>query len=182
MPSKSLSELEEMVGTSRRTVEDLRVEAGKVEEFATTLRNDDPIHRDEAAAEERGYDAIPAPLIFTRIAYFERHRPDGVGNDLGFDLGFDPDNVLHGEQEYEFERPVYVGDELTGTTTLTDVRQSESARNGTMTFAVYETEYRDENDDLVVTERITRIETGGDGGDDGDEAANDEPSDREEDE
>lgn len=168
MPSKPLSELESLVGTSRRTVEDLRVEAGKVEEFATTLRNDDPVHRSETAAEGRGHEAIPAPLIFTRVAYFERHRPDGVGTDLGFDLGFDPDNVLHGEQEYEFERPVYVGDVLTGTTTLTDVRQSEGSRGGTMTFAVYETEYRDRNDDLVVTERITRIETAGsDGSNDG---------------
>jgi peroxisomal enoyl-CoA hydratase 2 len=161
MPSKSLAELEELVGTSVRTVEDLAVEAGKVDELARTLRNEDPIHRDTDAAQERGYEAIPAPLIFTRLAYFERHRPDGIGNDLGFDLGFDQDNVLHGEQEYEFERPVIVGEVLTGTTTLVDVSQKEGGRGGTMTFAVYETEYRDQNGDLVVTERITRIETTG---------------------
>jgi acyl dehydratase len=166
MPSKSLAELEEMVGTSVHTVEDLRVEAGKVDEFATTLRNEDPIHRDEAAAEDRGLEGIPAPLIFTRIAYFDRYRPGDIGNDLGFDLGFDQDNVLHGEQEYEFERPVYVGDVLSGTTTLADVWQSEGGRGGTMTFAVYETEYVDQDDELVATERITRIETGGEGDDD----------------
>lgn len=161
MPSKSLAELEELVGTSVETVTDLRVDRSKVDEFATTLRNDDPIYRDHDAADERGYETIPAPMIFTRIAYFDRYRPGDIGNDLGFDLGFDPDNVLHGEQAYEFERPLYVGDRLTGTTTLTDVRQSEGGRGGTMTFAVYETEYYDEDDELVLTERVTRIETGG---------------------
>jgi len=30
-----------------------------------------------------------------------------------------------------------------------------------MTFAVYETEFRDQDDDLVCTTRLTRIETGG---------------------
>lgn len=163
MPSKSLAELEELVGTSARTVEGLEVEAGKVDELARTLKNEDPIHRDEEAATERGYETIPAPLIFTRLAYFERYRPDGIGNDLGFDLGFDQDNVLHGEQEYEFERPLYVGDVLAGTTTLADVSQKEGREGGLMTFAVYETEYRDEAGELVATERITRIETAGGG-------------------
>lgn len=163
MPSKSLEELEELVGMSIKTVEELRVEAGKVAEFATALRNEDPIHRDDSAAKQRGYETIPAPLIFTRVAYFNRYRPGDIGNDLGFDLGFKQDNVLHGEQEYEFERPVYVGDVLSGTTTLTDVWQSEGSRGGTMTFAVYETEYVDEDRDRVVTERITRIETAGEG-------------------
>lgn len=69
--------------------------------------------------------------------------------------------LVHGEQEYEFERPLEVGDILSGTTTLTDLYQREGSQGGTMTFAVYEAEYRDQNGDLIVTERLTRIETGG---------------------
>ncbi|MCY4729947.1 MaoC family dehydratase N-terminal domain-containing protein [Natronomonas gomsonensis] len=162
MPTKPLSELKAQVGQSVQTVEKLEIEAGKVEEFARAFRDDSSVFRDEEAAQEAGYDSIPAPLTFTRIAYFPRYRPDDIGANLGFDLGLRKENILHGEQEYEYERPPVFGDILSGTTTLVDVYQSEGSRGGTMTFCVYETEYRDQDDQLVLTERLTRIETGGD--------------------
>lgn len=161
MPTKSIDELEEMVGDSVITATDLEVEAGKVDEFARAITDENPVYQDEAVAEERGYDAIPAPLTYTRVAYFPRYRPEGIDEDLGFDLGFQREYVVHGEQEYEFERPVVVGDVLTGTTTLTDLYQREGSRGGTMTFAVFETEYTDQDDETVLVERFTRIETGG---------------------
>lgn len=161
MPEKSLTELEAMVGTTRTTVESFDVEAGKVEEFARAVYDDNPAHRDPEAASEQGHDRIPAPLTFTRVADFPRHRPDDIEGLRGFDLGFDREYVLHGEQSYEFERPVYVGDTLHGETTLTDVYRREGRRGGDMTFAEFETRYVDENDDLVLTERAVSIETGG---------------------
>jgi hydroxyacyl-ACP dehydratase HTD2-like protein with hotdog domain len=54
---------------------------------------------------------------------------------------------------------MYEGDVLTGVTTLSDIYQRDGSRAGTMTFAVLETEYTDEDGDLVVTERRTIIET-----------------------
>ncbi|MFC7318664.1 FAS1-like dehydratase domain-containing protein [Halomarina halobia] len=161
MPSRSLAELEALVGTSVVTAEDLTVEAGKVEEFARAIGDDNPVYREEAVAADRGYDAVPAPLTFTRTTLFPRYRPAGVDSYRGFDLGFDPEYSVHGEQAYEFERPLLVGDVLTGTTTLTDVFRRDGSRGGTMTFAVLETEYRDADGELVVTEEATIIETGG---------------------
>jgi acyl dehydratase len=160
MPTKPLSELKAKVGNSVRTVERVEVEAGKVNEFARALGDENPICRDHDTARDAGYDDIPAPLTFTRIAYFERYRPPGVGADLGFDLGFDQERVLHGDQAYEYERLVVVGDVLWGPMTLIDVYQREGDRGGKMTFAVYETKFRDQDDELVLTERVTRIETG----------------------
>lgn len=158
MPSKSLDALEEQVGRTVTTVEDLVVEPGKVAEFARAIGDDNPAFRDETAAREQGYEAIPAPLTFTRTAYFPRNRPDGVGLDHGFDLGFDRSRVVHGEQEYVYERPLYVGDVLSGETTLTDVYERTDSSGGTMTFAVLETVYRDADGEHVLTERLTRIE------------------------
>lgn len=169
MPTKPIEEIEEQVGTSIQTVEYLRIEAGKVEEFARAIQDDNPAYRDEDAANEQGLDAVPAPLTFTRTSYFPRYRPDGIDADLGFDLGLRSEYVLHGEQEYEYERPIEVGDVLTGTTTLTDIYQREGNQGGMMTFAVYETEFRDQNDDLVCTTRLTRIETSGAIDEEGDE-------------
>lgn len=166
-----MAELKSMVGDSYHVVEGLRIEAGKVNEFARAVHNDNPAHRDEAAAEVQGFESIPAPLTFTRTAFFPRYRPeehtghtrsDRATEDEGlfpFDLGLDWGNTVHGEQEYEFHRPLTVGDELSGEMTLTDVSRRGRESGGEMTFVVYEIQYFDEAGDPVVTERATIIET-----------------------
>ncbi|WP_255152162.1 FAS1-like dehydratase domain-containing protein [Halorarius halobius] len=161
MPRDSLAELQSRVGGSRKTVEGLKIEAGKVKEFARAIKDDNPVFYDEEVAQERGHPAIPAPLTFTRTAYFPRYRASGIGLDFGFDLGMDPEYIVHGEQSYEFSRPAYVGDTLTGVTTFRDVYQRDGSTGGEMTFAVFETEYRDQHGDHVLTEQATRIETDG---------------------
>ena len=158
MPTKPMADLEAMVGDSRVTVENFRIERGKVEEFARAITDPNPVFRDGAVARERGYDRLPAPLTYARVSAFPRYRADGVEGH-GFDFGFEPEYVLHGEQAYEYERPLQVGDVLTGTTTLTAVYQRDGGRAGTMTFVVFETAYRDDADELVLTERATVIET-----------------------
>lgn len=160
MPEKSLTELKEIVGESRVTVEKFTIEAGKIAEFAAALRSEDTVYRDGDEATERGFTSIPAPLTFTEVRRHSHNRPadfdaDGI---QGFDLGFDDERTVHGEQAYEYERQPQVGDTLTGTTTLTDVSQRQG--DGTMlTFANLRTEYRTDDGELVLTERLTAIET-----------------------
>ncbi|MFB6172815.1 MAG: MaoC family dehydratase N-terminal domain-containing protein [Haloarculaceae archaeon] len=167
MPTIPFEELEAKVGESAVTVEDFHIEAGKVEEFARAIKDDNPAFRDEAAADEQGFDAVPAPLTFTRVSTFPRYR---AIEGRGIEIGFQQEYAIHGEQSYEYERPLEVGDVLTGTTTLVDVYERDGGRGGTMTFAILETEYHDQDGDLVLTEQSTVIETGGaidpDGGDD----------------
>ena len=162
-----MEELEDLVGTSVVTVEDFAVEAGKVEEFARAVKDDNPAHRDAEAAAEQGFDRIPAPLTFERVSSFPRYK---AVEGRGIDIGFQQEYSIHGEQSYEIERPMQVGDVLTGTTTLTDVYERDGRRGGTMTFAELETEYTDQDGETVMTASATVIETGGaidpEGGDD----------------
>jgi len=147
-----------MVGTSVVTVEDFAVEAGKVEEFARAVKDDNPAHRDEEAAAAQGFDRVPAPLTFERVSSFPRYR---AAEGMGIDIGFREEYAIHGEQSYEIERPMQVGDVLTGETTLTDVYQRDGGRGGTMTFAELETEYTDQDGETVMVARATAIETAG---------------------
>lgn len=147
-----------MVGTSVVTVEDFAVEAGKVEEFARAVKDDNPAHRDAEAAAAQGFDRIPAPLTFERVSSFPRYS---VAEGMGIDIGFREEYAIHGEQSYEIERPMQVGDVLTGETTLTDVYQRDGGRGGTMTFAELETEYTDQDGETVMVARATAIETAG---------------------
>jgi acyl dehydratase len=166
MTEPTIDRLEPRVGETIETVTGLTVEAGKVAEFAAAVGDDDPVYRDPEVAARRGHERVPAPPTFTRVGTFPRYRPEGDGSQ-GFDLGFDPRYELHGEQAYEFERPVYVGDTLTGRTTLTDAYEREGEQGGTMTFAVLETTYEDADDETVLTERGTVIESDGEVSSDG---------------
>ena len=172
--SERVDELKEKVGESKRLVEGLAVEAGKVEEWARAIKDDNPAHRDEEAAREQGFERIPAPLTFPRVSLFPRYRPDEYADGDHFlphyfDIDFDPRYTVNGEVGFEFERPVYVGDVLSGVTTIADVYQREGSRGGSMTFVVFETEYRDQDDDLVATVRLSLIETEGAIEEDGDD-------------
>jgi len=160
MPSKSIEELNHIVGKTNRTVENFEIERGKVAEFARAIRDPAKIYINEKAAQEAGYKTIPAPPTFARTSYFPRYRPEGIDYDLGFDLGFDRSRVVHGEQKYEYTRPLYVGDVLVGDTTLEDVHQREGSDGGTMTFAVLRTDFTDEDGEHVLSASNTRIETG----------------------
>jgi peroxisomal enoyl-CoA hydratase 2 len=165
MPTRPIAELRSMVGESKRSVERLTVEAGKIEEFARALKTDNPAYRSPEAARAQGFERVPAPITFLRTALFPRYGPGetATGADrfpLGFDIGFDLRYRIHGGQEYEVERPLYVGDIINGTTTLVDVSQ-RAIDDGTLTLLMLETEYTDQNDDLVATERKTILEAPG---------------------
>ena len=65
--------------------------------------------------------------------------------------------ILHGEQEFIYDRPVLVGDVLVGEGTITDAYQKES-KGRTMTFIVSETNWSDDTTgDPVVTARFNLI-------------------------
>lgn len=161
MPTRSLDALEAQVGETNETVRGFTIEAGKVAEFARAIHDPADCYLDERAARSAGYDAIPAPPTFPRVSYFPHYRPSGVDEEFGFDLGFDPEYVLHGEQRYRYERPLTVGDTLRGETTLENVFQRSGGTGGTMTFAVFRTDYFDAEDSRVLQAWNTRIETDG---------------------
>jgi peroxisomal enoyl-CoA hydratase 2 len=118
---------------------EVTVDAGKLREFAEAVRDDQS-------------DPAVAPLTFARNFWWEGFR---VHQDLGFDWA----RVLHGEQEFEYTRPLRAGERLTGTMVVKDVFTKEGRRGGSMTFAVIETTYRDESGEPVVIARRTLIET-----------------------
>jgi hypothetical protein len=71
-------------------------------------------------------------------------------------VSFDLARVLHGSQEYRFQRPIRAGDRLRCRTRLADVYQREG-RLGAMTFLIIELEGRAENGEPVFTGRSTVI-------------------------
>jgi peroxisomal enoyl-CoA hydratase 2 len=148
--------LEELVGKAHTTVREFVVEAGKIEEFARAIHDDNAVYYDRDVAANQGFDGVPAPLTFTRTATFPRYQTDE-----SVDLGFRPEYVVHGGRVYEYERPVFVGDVLTGETTLVDISERKGQRGGVMTIAELETVYHDRSGERILAELATVIETNG---------------------
>jgi acyl dehydratase len=71
------------------------------------------------------------------------------------ELGLDLSAVLHGEQSYEWGRPLVVGETLTAATAIEDVRSKSGIE-----FVTLRTDLRDEDGLIVVVGRSTLIVRG----------------------
>jgi acyl dehydratase len=145
----------------------VRVERGPVSFFAAALKDDNPVYRDETAARAAGFDAIPAPPTFSfamqhmgRFTEEQPTDPTGGSNPMHQVMGqlyAKGGLVLHGEEEFQFHRPIVVGDVLVGEGKITDLYEKDSD-SATMTFIVMETVWRDEaTQEPVVTEKFNLI-------------------------
>ena len=123
----------------------LEVERGHIRRFAEAVGDPNPIYVDEAAARATGHPRIPAPPTFA--AALRANDPRG-----GIDI--DWRKLLHGEQEFDFARPLYAGDKLTvvGRIAEAAVKQTKA---GVMDVMVLETIATDESGARVFTGRST---------------------------
>src|SRR5438876_989114 len=78
---------------------------------------------------------------------------------LDQELGLDYSRVVHGEQEYEWSRPVHVGDVLSTVPRLAGIRA-----RGPNEFLVIESDITDQSGATVVVARTTLLSRGTSGG------------------
>jgi acyl dehydratase len=124
------------------------VEKGAIRRFAEALGDPNPIYVDEAAARAAGYPALVAPPTFpVALTTNERFRHS-------LDLG--TRSILHGEQQFEYARPVLAGDRITVRSKVADVQERAGA-SGPMDVIVIEDEGRDEKGELVFRTRAMLI-------------------------
>jgi acyl dehydratase len=148
--------------SARRVV---TVERAPVAAFARAVKSRDRIYRDRRAAEAAGFADIPAPPTFAFAMGYWGEYPElqeglePVGSNPMIDLvgALGPGLMLHGEQEFEYHRPVLVGDVLSGEDVIADVYERESDTH-VMTFIVTETVWRDrDSGEPVVTARFNLL-------------------------
>jgi uncharacterized protein YprB with RNaseH-like and TPR domain len=74
------------------------------------------------------------------------------------DVSIDPTKMqlLHGEQQYTYTRRLQIGEQVTCSAQIVDVRQ-RTGRSGDMTFMIMETTGKDSQQETVFTARSTTI-------------------------
>jgi len=137
------------------------VERGKVHEFANSVLDDNPLYHDLEAAHAAGFPSVVAPPTFTSVGSFFASRRGSGGGAGGAMADLDMRFVLHGGQEFNFERPIFAGDVLTSEPGETTSYEKEGRRGGSMKFIDTETVYRDQNGEIVLRVKSTLIQTGG---------------------
>jgi acyl dehydratase len=92
----------------------------KVREFADAIGDPNPAYRDRDAARALGHPDVIAPPTFPFV--LSLRASEVVIADPA--LGIDYSRVVHGEQSFAYARPVRVGDALTVTVTVADIRSA----------------------------------------------------------
>jgi acyl dehydratase len=77
-----------------------------------------PIHSDPDAARAAGYADVVAPATFAVVVQEATLTQLLAEPDAGIDFS----RVVHGAQEFTYERPIVAGDELTATLSVTSVK------------------------------------------------------------
>jgi acyl dehydratase len=126
----------------------LRVEFGKVREFARAIKDANPLYFDEARC-------LAPPTFLMTIAHWMDLSATRPGPKL------DLRRLLHGEQEFEYLKPIRPGDVLTTRSRTKDVFEKPGKRGGRMLFVVGETEFTNQRGEVVAYMRSTSIQTEG---------------------
>lgn len=116
------------------------------------------------------YPAVPFPVVAEHVGAFSAavaHPGDGVPPTFATapellaglrnvladpELGLDLARVLHGEQAYEWARPIETGEVLTAEASIEQIRAK-----GGVELLTLRTDLRDETDRIVVVARSTLI-------------------------
>jgi acyl dehydratase len=143
------------------------VERQPLSNFAKAVKDTNPIYQNGEAAKGAGFDAIPAPptwsFAMSGWGIYPERQSDLArveGNPMFEIIGklqAKGGMVLHGEQEFEYHRPILAGDVLVGEGKVVDAYEKDSG-SATMTFVVSETVWKDDKSgEPVVTTRFNLI-------------------------
>lgn len=117
---------EQVVGRRSEPVKNL-VERGAVRKFAEAIADPNPLYTDEAAAKASRYGRLLAPPTFPRT--FDYGEIEG--------LALPAAGLIHGEFRVDYERPLFVGEEVLCSMQLKDSYDKES-RRGLLGFLIFE--------------------------------------------
>lgn len=123
----------------------------KIRDFAMAIGDPNPVYTDENAAKAAGFKDIIAPPTFLTVLNFKYSPQVILDPELGLNYMF----VVHGEQSYVYDRPVYPGDRLTGRARITDI-----AARGKNEYLYLEADIVTEAGERVAVARSTIVSRG----------------------
>src|SRR5215472_18559273 len=139
------------VGRTFSPAEPYLVSREKLREFADAIGDTNPVYRSRAAAQEAGFPDVIAPPTFAIV--ISSASAAGALADPGLNLNYAM--VVHGEQRFEYARPLVAGDVVTAQSTISSIRAA-----GRLSMMTTTTEIRTVDGERVCTAHSTLVERG----------------------
>jgi acyl dehydratase len=108
----------EYIGRVFPASEPYEVSRVKIAEFADAIGDSNPVYRDAAAARAAGHAEVIAPPTFAIVISMAGSGAALADPGLGLNYAM----VVHGEERFEYTRPIMAGDVVTAQVMLTDIR------------------------------------------------------------
>jgi acyl dehydratase len=124
----------------------------KLAEFADAIGDQNPLYRDRAAAQAAGFPDVIAPPTFPNVITMTSSARALAEPGLNLNYAM----VVHGEQRFEYARPLHAGDVVTAQVTITEIR--DVGRNSMMSTTTQISTVEGEH---VCTAHSTLVERGG---------------------
>lgn len=142
---------EAIVGKTYPPLEPYLVGREKVREFARAVRSSPGANLDPDAAQASGFSDVVAPPTFTVI--LQERALQLLLEDP--EAGIDYSRIVHGDQRFDYSRPIVAGDELHASVTVTKVQSL-----GGHSMVTSETVVNDVNGQHLVTATSTLVVRG----------------------
>ncbi|MFD1039822.1 MaoC family dehydratase N-terminal domain-containing protein [Virgibacillus byunsanensis] len=129
-----------------------KIEAGKINAFAKAIGIINPIYFDRNEAQKQGYSDIPIPPTFATVIEYSNERDY---YQFFKELDLKSENVLHGEQTYEYIQDICANDTVTAT-----LKVEGKEYKGDKIFYYLKTIYKNQFSAIVLVSKSTLIDTG----------------------
>jgi acyl dehydratase len=108
----------DFVGRTFPATKPYEVSRVKIAEFADAIGDPSPVYRDKDAAVAAGYPDVIAPPTFPIVVTMASSGAAAADPGLGLNYAM----VVHGEQRFEYTRPLHAGDVVTAQSTIESIR------------------------------------------------------------
>jgi acyl dehydratase len=123
----------------------------KIADFADAIGDPSPVYRDREAAVAAGYPDVIAPPTFPIVVSMAASGAAIADPGLGVNYAM----VVHGEQRFEYTRPLQAGDVVTVQSTIESIREV-----GPLVMLTTRTEIRTTGGEPLCTAFSTIVERG----------------------
>ncbi|MEZ5186745.1 MAG: MaoC family dehydratase N-terminal domain-containing protein [Candidatus Nanopelagicales bacterium] len=123
----------------------------KVREFATAIGDFTPVFHDVETAAEGGYPDLPTPPTFAFVLTMKAMAAAMFDPELGLNYAL----VVHGEQSFEYQRPLHAGDEVVVKSHIADITS-----RGRNEYLVTQADVVTVSGELVVSTRSVIVSRG----------------------
>lgn len=144
---------ESIVGKAYPPIPGYLVGREKVREFARAVMSNEPTHLDLEAATAAGFSDVVAPPTFPVILQEKALQVLLADPDSGIDYS----RIVHGDQRFDYTRPIVAGDEL-----VTEIEVTKVQSLGGHTMVTSESRVSDAAGNHVVTATSTLVVRGDD--------------------